>query len=365
MPLVFDHPTLLRARLELGLGQEELAQAVGVDVRTYRRYESGEVNEGREGFSVKQPARKRLLARLCEELGLEEDELVKPAKARSVAPAPLEKAGLLPRHVHTLQRARHFVGREALLGELFAWATAPRAAPFVSAIVGVGGSGKTAVVERLLARLGDEPRPGGIFVWSFYDDERVEAFLAHALQYFGGVEAPMGERLERLLACLASGAPHLVVLDGLETVQAEGTRRALGEIEDPLLRRLLVAMARGLGAARALVTSRYRLEDLAPWAESGARTISIGPLSEGEATLLLRSWGTRGEGPALEEIVRPDGRACPVALGDRLVRRGLSRRQSRPARRRRSRVGRARRSARAQALPRARGVRARPARRRA
>ncbi|MRG95863.1 helix-turn-helix domain-containing protein [Polyangium spumosum] len=305
----FNHEALLRARLELDLTQEALAASVGVDVRTYRRYESGEVNEG--GFSVRQPARRKLLERLGAELGLDPADLVIEAAPEPPPPlAPPEPKLFRPEFVHTLQHAPFFVGREDILAELWAWVEAPekREGPGVVALVGVGGAGKTAIAERLIARFGDGPRPGGVFVWSFYDDERTEVFLAHAVRYFAGAEAPAGERLERLCAALGSGPPHLVVLDGLETVQAAGgASRAHGELEDPLLRRLLISLARGLGAARALVTSRFLLGDLAPWADGGARTVKLGPLSATDAERLLRSWGANADGDALARVVRASG----------------------------------------------------------
>jgi transcriptional regulator with XRE-family HTH domain/tetratricopeptide (TPR) repeat protein len=312
MPRIFNHEALLRARLELDLSQEKLATTLGIDVRTYRRYESGAVNEG--GFSVRQPARRKLIERICEELGLAEDEIVVEA---STAPAPPPEASALvpaeapkptavelgPLHVHTLQRARHFVGREDVLARLSAWASAPVPDAGVIALVGVGGAGKSAVAERFLTDLGDAPRPGGVFVWSFYDDGRTEGFLAQAVRYFAGVETEPGERLDRLQDALRAGPPHLVVLDGLETVQAEGGGgRAHGEIEDPLLRRLLCALARGLGGARALVTSRFELADLGPWAGAGAETIRLSALSEAEAARLLRQWGVVGDDAALGRL---------------------------------------------------------------
>jgi WD40 repeat protein/transcriptional regulator with XRE-family HTH domain len=84
----FNYAALVRARIELNLTQEQVAAAVGIDVRTYRRYESGAVNQGREGFSVRQPARRRLMERLCAELGLSEDELLVEVPA-----PPAQEAG--------------------------------------------------------------------------------------------------------------------------------------------------------------------------------------------------------------------------------------------------------------------------------
>lgn len=312
----FLHEALLRARLELGLTQDELASSVGVDVRTYRRYESGEVNEG--GFSVRQPARRRLLARLCAELGLAQDELVQREDASTkatpatsaTAPAAIADAATLPllrpEIASVLQRAPFFVGREELLDELLPWAQGGPG-PGVLALVGVGGAGKSAVAERLLARLGGAGG-AGLLVWSFYDDERTEAFLARAARYFSRGEAGAGEPLATLEAALAEGPPHLLVLDGLERVQADGRgHRAHGELEDPLLRRLLVALARGLGGARALVTSRFTLSELAPWEGQGARTVGLAPLCAADARRLLVAWGAGGDGEALQSVIDATG----------------------------------------------------------
>ncbi|MGZ3457724.1 MAG: helix-turn-helix domain-containing protein, partial [Archangium sp.] len=72
----FHHALLLQARLDLNLTQEQAAAAVGVDVRTYRRYESGAVNDVDGGFSVRHPTRRKMIQRLAAELGLAEADLL-------------------------------------------------------------------------------------------------------------------------------------------------------------------------------------------------------------------------------------------------------------------------------------------------
>lgn len=299
----FHHEALLHARLELGLTQEGLAASVGVDVRTYRRYESGEVNEG--GFVVRAPARRKLLEKLSEELGLAMTDLViAQEQLHSEGPESLWR----PEYAAILQRAPHFVGRDELLQELVPWVTREKAEPGVVALVGVGGAGKTAIAERLVSLIGSEPRKAGTFVWSFYEDERTEAFLTRACAYFAGAEVRSGERLEKLEETLGKGPGHLLVLDGLEVVQSRGDDgRAYGELQDPLLRRLLIALARGLGNARVLVTSRFVLGDLRAWGDTGVRTIQLGPLAANDAENLLRAWGARGDARSLAEVVAASG----------------------------------------------------------
>ncbi|WP_233562500.1 helix-turn-helix domain-containing protein, partial [Sorangium cellulosum] len=268
----FNHTLLQRARLELDLTQEQVAASIGVDVRTYRRYESGAVNDPRLGFSVRSPSRRRILERLSAELGIAEAELL--VGEAGGAPAELPAAA----------------------------AQAPAAAA-------------------------QAPRPGGVLVWSFYDDPRTEAFLDQAAAYFApgaggsGTPAPPapaapGEQLARLRAALGQGPPHLLVLDGLETVQADGSAgRAHGELHDALLRRLLCAIAAGLGGARALVTSRFELADLAAWADGGLAAIRPASLSPDDAASLLRRWGIRGDDGALRALLdRTGGHALSVAV---------------------------------------------------
>ena len=46
----------------------------------------------------------------------------------------------------------------------------------VVSLVAMGGTGKTALAERVLSDLGDQPA-AGLLCWSFYEDPRTEAFL--------------------------------------------------------------------------------------------------------------------------------------------------------------------------------------------
>jgi transcriptional regulator with XRE-family HTH domain/tetratricopeptide (TPR) repeat protein len=315
----FHHTLLLQARLDLNLTQEQAAAAVGVDVRTYRRYESGAVNDARGGFSVRHPTRRKMLERLAAEFGLAEADLLvddSSAAPPPTAPLPLpeeapkpEAPGLPPCFAHALQHARHFVGREEVHTFLSGWAQASRPVERVVALVALGGAGKTAVAERFVASLGERPRPGGTFIWSFYEDPRVEGFLARALRYFTqGDETVPGERLERLQEVLGAGPPHLLVLDGLEVVQSDGgDGRSRGEFLDPSLRRLLTSLARGLGEARALMTSRLPFADLSAWEGTGFRTVALAPLAEDEGVHLLRLWGLKGGDGALRELFASTG----------------------------------------------------------
>ena len=202
-------------------------------------------------------------------LGLAAAEAAAKAPASGAAPPPPRPPEL--RVVHALQPAPHFSGRAALVATLSAWVDDLASPDRIQALVAAGGTGKTAIVEQVLTQLQQRwPPPGAshVLVWSFYEKPDADAFLRECGQLFLGEpdDAPPGGRLERLQRGLRDGRPHLLVMDGLERIQAEaGQGRVRGELEDTSLRLLLQAIAAGLGRTRALLTSRFALTDLRDW----------------------------------------------------------------------------------------------------
>jgi hypothetical protein len=217
---------------------------------------------------------------------------------------------------HALQPAAHFQGRQALRDELVRWICWPNPADRVISLVAAGGTGKTALAERVLADL-DGRVPAGLLVWSFYEDPRTEEFLRVACAYFGGSsDVPVGGRLVRLQQALAGEEAHVLVLDGLERVQALGNDgRPRGTVEDPQLKRLLRYLAGGPGRSRALVTSRFPLVDLDSWVGHGHWSVQLDDLEGLEARAVLRAWGVHGSDYALDALVeRLHGHALSLAV---------------------------------------------------
>jgi hypothetical protein len=212
-----------------------------------------------------------------------------------------------PHLVHRLPPAPHFVGRDEELARLCdAWSSGFRG---VLALVGLGGAGKTAVAARFLddllaGRVG--PRPGGLFVWSFYEQPDAGLFLDEAYRYFtGGGGAPAAAKGAGLLHLLrdawARGGPHMLILDGLERVQRPAGSD-YGRVEDLLLRGLLTRIADGSGPTLALITSRFPLTDLVA-SSASYRHLDVNGLPRPAAFDLLRQRGVIGDEAALAALV--------------------------------------------------------------
>jgi transcriptional regulator with XRE-family HTH domain len=274
----FNHELLLTVRLDLGMTQEESAKLLGIDARTYRRYESGSVNDG--GFEVRGAARRRLIRKMCEELGIEDEATL----VLDDAPARVAREATTMR----LPRARHFAGRRE---ELRAIADA-LASTRILVIVGIGGAGKTALVEHFVAMRKSSRAP---FVHTLYEQPRVETFLDDAAR------------------AIADG--NLVVLDGFEVAQSDGRDGlALGEIIDASMRRFLRKIAGASGDGRVLLTTRLALSDLEPWEGSSVLTLTLAPLDAKDANAILRAWGVKDAATRDALGARAGGHALSLAM---------------------------------------------------
>jgi transcriptional regulator with XRE-family HTH domain/tetratricopeptide (TPR) repeat protein len=298
---------LSSARVDLGLTQEQAATAVGVDVRTYRRYESGEVNEG--GFTLGRASRREILAKFAREFGLEPEDLIveeRPGQA-SARSSALESP-------HVLPRAPRLIAREPLESTLVRWVLHEDLAEFRVVVVhAMGGAGKTSLLARALERAG--ARAAKAFVWSFYEDRRTEAFLG-ALSRPASLHSDL-ELTERALAVLREAPDSLLVLDGLEVMQADGeggSGRALGELEDPRMRLLLRHLARGVGSTRAIITTRTPLLDLEGWVGSSVVPFDLPPMGEPEIRALLAAWGIEGAKAPTELLRSLGGHALSASV---------------------------------------------------
>jgi tetratricopeptide (TPR) repeat protein len=214
------------------------------------------------------------------------------------------------REVHPLQPAPHFRGRHDLLKDLQQWWQDPVHPDRVRSLVAIGGTGKTAVIQRFLSGVREDRLRSSILVWSFYEEPNTDAFLREACIVFAGEEGEgAGGRLELLQRALSGNVPHLLVLDGLERVQSIGKAgRARGDLEDHRLKNLLRSIANSLGRTRALITSRFKLTDLEQWENAGYRGTHLDVLDEQAAVEVLRVWKVRGDENQLLALAESVGR---------------------------------------------------------
>ena len=189
-----------------------------------------------------------------------------------------------------------FIGRVEMLEALESFI---RFGAGVASLVGIGGAGKTTLIRKLLDEMIDTKALEGILVWSFYDDPDTNAFLQTAVEYFtkdSTVQAQGTGWFHVLKHALESTGPNLLILDGLERVQRPVTDGSgiFGELEDPLLRGLLVRLASNPGRNKAIITSRFPISDIERWNGRGHTVFALDELDDDSALRLIRSHGVEG-----------------------------------------------------------------------
>lgn len=206
----------------------------------------------------------------------------------------------------------HFVGRSAELTRLDAAWEEPDV--HVLTLVAFGGTGKSTLLARWLARLADEHWRGAQHVldWSFGSQgadapaSSVEQFLDHALRTFGDPDPKAGSPHDRgvRLADLVRRRRTLLVLDGIEPLQ-----HPPGPFEGRIKEPGFGALLKGLAAANlglCVLTTRRPIPDLAPYAKT-APQIHLETLRTESGIELLRRLGVHGSLAELRSAVEELG----------------------------------------------------------
>jgi len=225
--------------------------------------------------------------------------------------------------IHPLLRARDWQDRPEF-GELCQWWKGGGVG--VCALVGIGGAGKTAIAERFLQVLpgGYPPHPkvpkdrslaapARLLVFSFYDAPNPDKFFNNLGAWLKGrppaVDLTPVPSYQQTLELLAKAGKCLLVLDGLEKVQDDGSRGgAFGQILDGRLRDFVLHAADGwLPQASLVITSRFRLFDPQEKRTWYYRQILVEQLQPPAAVQLLRDRGMNGTDDELERVAQEQG----------------------------------------------------------
>lgn len=148
---------------------------------------------------------------------------------------------------HRLLRARDWQDR-AEFQQLLDWWKRGEHGRGVCALVGIGGAGKTAIADRFLQLLPDNfvlappgvdkradlPPAERLFVFSFYDEPNADAFFRQLGECLGLKTAADGGKAgyQICIQALQSAPNCLLVLDGLERVQEDGSRGVKLALDD-------------------------------------------------------------------------------------------------------------------------------------
>lgn len=228
------------------------------------------------------------------------------------------------RFAHPLLRARDYQERDEYAQLADWWRERGVSGGGVCTLVGIGGAGKTAIVERFLRRIPGVlpedpalskdptlPRPRGLFVFSFYDAPNPDTFCAELAAWLGAGPREVGRAVSygELRNLLERERGVLLVLDGLEKVQDDGARGGVfGQLQDGRLRDLVRYAAEGFLPGVTLVfTTRFRPIDMLALAPVFFLEIDIEKLNSETAVALLRARGVRGTDTNLARLAEEHG----------------------------------------------------------
>jgi tetratricopeptide (TPR) repeat protein len=221
--------------------------------------------------------------------------------------------------VHTLLRARDWQHRPEFDQVCNWWRGGGQG---VCGLVGIGGAGKTAITKRFLQMLPgvftqkeDLPKddtllpPNSTFIFSFYDAPNAET-LFEELKFWlaDSPKATEAQLSYNQLIRWLQNVSGLMVLDGLEKVQEDGTRGILGQLNSPSLRDFIKRAANGYFPNLSLViTTRFPLADLQEDPPDFFTTIPIDEIDIPTGIKLLRQRQVYGNDLELERIVKRCG----------------------------------------------------------
>jgi hypothetical protein len=199
------------------------------------------------------------------------------------------------------------------------------------AVTAWGGAGNTSLVSEWLRLRAGRLRDGvrGVHVWSFYQSASGTDWAESVLAWIDDAfpEAATSGDLAHRLTHAARTIPLVLVLDGLETMQAPPDSPAYGQVTGTpetggdVVRRVINDLCRQDHETLLVATSRFPLTDVQVLEGSSVRSIPLLRLTEQEGAELIE----RGGGRALSEDLRKkivralDGHALAVRTAARIA----------------------------------------------
>lgn len=227
------------------------------------------------------------------------------------------------RILHCTSQPYRFFGRQAEL-DLLDQALAG-GEPSLVALVGPGGQGKTAIVQRWLEPfLAGTRQADGVFLWSFYRGKDSDLCLRELWSNATGSPGPGNVSASWCVDHLLPLLRHerwAIILDGTEVVQYD-TGSWRGRFQHPELARLLEELAAEPLPGVVVLTSRFPLPGLET--RRHARIVSLSSLDPASARGLLQSLGVQGQETELDAVAAAGGWHAKAVelLGTYLVRMG-------------------------------------------
>lgn len=188
----------------------------------------------------------------------------------------------------------------------------------VFSIIGMGGSGKTALIRHFLNHIQNADWVGAtdVYAWSAYaqgtgENRNASAaeFIVRALSWFGYRGADIQNEFDRgtKLAEIIGSRRALLIVDGIESLQElPGQDTVSGRIRDKGLRALLSGLA-DQNQGLCIVASQQDIVELKDRSAPAVRMTDLSHLDERSSVLLLESFGVRGDERVLAEATKAAG----------------------------------------------------------
>ncbi|MEW6608042.1 MAG: NB-ARC domain-containing protein [bacterium] len=198
----------------------------------------------------------------------------------------------------------NFVGRTDMLKTISQWYRSKEV--HISALVGWGGVGKSALVRKWFDSLKENNiQPDGIFWFGFYRNAYFERFLSTLFAYLSQDRFKLDDyrtswqKIDKIKELLLE-REYLIILDGLEEMQKSQSGEEFGKMQHPEFADLLKYIADADFRGLCLITTRFPLSDIENYLSY--QKLDVEELSKEDTRLLFQRVGVRGGDEEIDKI---------------------------------------------------------------